>query len=58
VSDVEGSNLRSVTRALRSLELIGEARELGVSELGRRLGVHTGTTVSQRLGYAQRRRTG
>jgi DNA-binding IclR family transcriptional regulator len=43
VSDVEGSNLRSVARALRSLELIGEARELGVSELGRRLGVHKAT---------------
>lgn len=43
LSDVEGSNLRSVTRALRSLELIGEAGELGVSELGRRLGVHKAT---------------
>jgi IclR family acetate operon transcriptional repressor len=38
-----GSNLRSVTRALRSLELIGEAGELGVTELGRRLGVHKAT---------------
>ncbi len=37
------SNLRSVTRALRSLELIGEAGELGVTELGRRLGVHKAT---------------
>jgi DNA-binding IclR family transcriptional regulator len=43
VSDTEGSNLRSVTRALRSLELIGEAGELGVTELGRRLGVHKAT---------------
>jgi DNA-binding IclR family transcriptional regulator len=39
----EVSGLRSVTRALRSLELIGEAGELGVSELGRRLGVHKAT---------------
>jgi IclR family transcriptional regulator, acetate operon repressor len=37
------SGLRSVTRALLSLELIGEAGELGVTELGRRLGVHKAT---------------
>ncbi len=41
--DDEGTNLRSVTRALRTLELIGEAGELGVTELGRRLGVHKAT---------------
>ncbi|MGZ8612392.1 MAG: IclR family transcriptional regulator [Actinomycetota bacterium] len=35
--------LQSVTRALRSLELIAEAGELGVTELGRRLGVHKAT---------------
>jgi IclR family acetate operon transcriptional repressor len=43
VPNEESSNLRSVTRALRSLELIGEAGELGVTELGRRLGVHKAT---------------
>jgi IclR family transcriptional regulator, acetate operon repressor len=43
VSNDEVSGLRSVTRALRSLELIGEAGELGVTELGRRLGVHKAT---------------
>jgi DNA-binding IclR family transcriptional regulator len=37
------TGLRSVTRALRSLEMIAEAGELGVSELGRRLGVHKAT---------------
>jgi DNA-binding IclR family transcriptional regulator len=39
----EGGGLQSVTRALRSLELIAEAGELGVTELGRRLGVHKAT---------------
>lgn len=37
------AGLQSVTRALRSLELIAEAGELGVTELGRRLGVHKAT---------------
>lgn len=32
-----------MTRAIRSLELISEAGELGVTELGRRLGVHKAT---------------
>jgi DNA-binding IclR family transcriptional regulator len=35
--------LQSVTRAMRSLEMIAEAGELGVTELGRRLGVHKAT---------------
>ena len=39
----DGANLRSVTRALRSPELIADAGELGVTELGRRLGVHKPT---------------
>jgi DNA-binding IclR family transcriptional regulator len=39
----DGGNLRSVSRALRSLELIAEAGELWVTELGRRLGVHKAT---------------
>lgn len=38
-----GGNLQSVNRALRALELIAEAGELGVTELGRRLGVHKAT---------------
>lgn len=41
--DDAGGGLQSVTRALRSLELIAEAGELGVTELGRRLGVHKAT---------------
>ncbi len=39
----DGGNLQSVRRALRALELIAEAGELGVSELGRRLDVHKAT---------------
>ena len=39
----KGSNLQSVNRALRALELIAEAGSLGVTELGRRLGVHKAT---------------
>ena len=38
-----GGNLQSVSRALRALELIAEAGELGITELGRRLGVHKAT---------------
>ncbi len=38
-----GAELQSVSRALRALELIADAGELGVSELGRRLGVHKAT---------------
>ena len=37
------AGLQSVSRALRALELIAEAGELGVTELGRRLGVHKAT---------------
>ncbi len=39
----DGGNLRSVRRAISALEHISEAGELGVSELGRRLGVHKAT---------------
>ncbi|GIU98250.1 MAG: IclR family transcriptional regulator [Actinomycetota bacterium] len=39
----DGGGLRSVARAVRALELIAEAGEVGVSELGRRLGVHKAT---------------
>ena len=43
MADDRGSGLHSVSRALRSLELIAETGELGVTELGRRLGVHKAT---------------
>ena len=42
-ANTEGGNLQSVNRALRALELIAEAGQLGVTELGRRLGVHKAT---------------
>jgi DNA-binding IclR family transcriptional regulator len=42
VRDEPGSNLQSVRRALRALELISE-NECGVTELGRKLGVHKAT---------------
>jgi DNA-binding IclR family transcriptional regulator len=41
--DQPGSNLQSVRRALRALELISESGECGVTELGRKLGVHKAT---------------
>ncbi|MEO8476210.1 MAG: IclR family transcriptional regulator [Actinomycetota bacterium] len=41
--DTDGGNLQSVNRALRALELIAEAGQLGVTELGRRLDVHKAT---------------
>jgi DNA-binding IclR family transcriptional regulator len=43
VTNEEGGGLQSVGRAIRALELIADAGELGVSELGRRLGVHKAT---------------
>src|SRR5205823_3207955 len=43
VTNGSGGNLQSVNRALRALELIAEEGELGVTELGRRLGVHKAT---------------
>src|SRR3954464_3408376 len=39
----EPTSLRSVNRALTALELVADAGELGVSELGRQLGVHKAT---------------
>ena len=54
-----GGNLQSVRRALRALELISEHGELGVTELGRKLGVHKATasrliaTLSER-GFVER----
>ena len=42
-SEDDGGGLRSVTRAVRALELIAEAGDMGVSELGRKLDVHKAT---------------
>jgi IclR family acetate operon transcriptional repressor len=50
----ERAGLQSVTRALRSLELIADAGELGVSELGRRLGVHKATASRLAATLAER----
>jgi DNA-binding IclR family transcriptional regulator len=50
----EGTGLQSVTRALVSLELIAEAGELGVTELGRRLGVHKATASRLAATLAER----
>ena len=41
--DTDTDGLRSVSRALRALELVAESGELGVTELGRRLDVHKAT---------------
>jgi len=43
VRDEAGGSLQSVNRALTALELVADAGELGVSELGRQLGVHKAT---------------
>ena len=52
--DSEGGGLQSVSRAVRSLELIAEAGELGVTELGRRLGVHKATASRLAATLAER----
>lgn len=52
--NAKGSGLQSVTRALRTLELIGEAEELGVTELSRRLGVHKATASRLAATLAER----
>ncbi len=49
-----GEGLRSVSRAIRTLELIADAGELGVSELGRRLGVHKATASRLAATLAER----
>ena len=46
--------LQSVTRALQALELIADAGELGVTELGRRLGVHKATASRLAATLAER----
>lgn len=43
-----------MTRAVRSLELLAEAGELGVTELGRRLGVHKATASRLAATLAER----
>jgi IclR family acetate operon transcriptional repressor len=43
VRDETGGSLQSVNRALTALELVADAGEIGVSELGRQLGVHKAT---------------
>jgi len=43
VRDEAGGSLQSVNRALTALELVADAGEIGVSELGRQLGVHKAT---------------
>jgi DNA-binding IclR family transcriptional regulator len=43
MSDQPSGNLQSVRRAVDALEQIAEAGEVGVTELGRRLGVHKAT---------------
>jgi IclR family acetate operon transcriptional repressor len=43
VRDDKGGSLQSVNRAMTALELVADAGELGVSELGRQLGVHKAT---------------
>src|SRR6476469_10172290 len=43
VRDETGGSLQSVNRALTALELVADAGALGVSELGRQLGVHKAT---------------
>ncbi len=50
----EGGGLQSVSRALRSLEMIAEAGELGVTDLGRRLGVHKATASRLASALAER----
>jgi IclR family transcriptional regulator, acetate operon repressor len=50
----EATSLRSVNRALTALELVADAGELGVTELGRRLGVHKATASRLAATLAQR----
>ena len=50
----EATSLRSVNRALTALELVADAGELGVTELGRRLGVHKATASRLAATLAER----
>lgn len=51
----EGSGVQSVARAVRILELLAYEGELGVTELGRRLGVHKATASRLVATLAERR---
>ena len=53
-SSDEVTSLRSVNRALTALELVADAGELGVTELGRRLGVHKATASRLAATLAER----
>ena len=53
MADNGRESLQSVRRALRTLDLIAEAGDMGVSELSRRLGVHKAT--ASRLVAGERR---
>jgi IclR family acetate operon transcriptional repressor len=55
--DEAGGNLQSVRRALRALELISDG-ELGVTELGRKLGVHKATASRLVATLAEKYRLG
>ena len=50
----ESGNLQSVRRALNALELVADAGEIGVSELGRQLGVHKATASRLAAALAER----
>jgi IclR family transcriptional regulator, acetate operon repressor len=50
----EGGNLQSVKRALTALEVVADAGEIGVSELGRQLGVHKATASRLAAALADR----
>ena len=52
MSDNGRESLQSVRRALRTLDLIAEAGDMGVTELSRRLGVHKAT--ASRLAHDSR----
>lgn len=50
----ESGNLQSVKRALTALEVVADAGEIGVSELGRQLGVHKATASRLAAALADR----
>jgi cysteine synthase len=50
----ESGNLQSVKRALTALEVVADAGEIGVSELGRQLGVHKATASRLAAALANR----
>jgi len=50
----EGGNLQSVRRALNALEIVADSGEIGVSDLGRKLGVHKATASRLAAALAER----